>query len=190
MAISPGLAWATAARMAWVIWSSTLRRLVGTTTTARCNRPISWVDGMRASAVMKRSNCSRSAAASNSPFVSERHDIWTTVRASCPTKMCRSWTGKHSSIRMRKLRRGFDDLVRGQRQNRQHVLSLKARPGFEDLVQAQTIGQVVEQHGDRHSRAPKARSSAHYRGIDRDQIGRLHCSFRLAAARHSSAPEI
>jgi hypothetical protein len=190
METSPGLAWATASRMELVIWSRTFRRLVGTTRTARRDRPISWVDGIRASAVMKRSNCSRSAAASSSPLLSERHDIWTTVRASWPTKICRSWIGRHSSMRIRKLCRGFDDLVRGQCQNRQHILSPQARPGFEDLVQAQPIGQVVEQHRNRHPRAAKTRCSAHHRGIDRDQIGCLHGSFRLAAARLRSAPDM
>ncbi len=190
METSPGSAWATASRMELVIWSRTLRRLVGTTTTARCDRAISWVDGIRTSAVMNRSNCSRSAAASSSPFLSDRHDIWTTVRASWPTKMCRSCTGRHSSIRIRKLCRGFDDLVRGQRQNRQHVLSPQARPRFEDFVQAQPIGQVIEQHCNRHPGAAKTRCSAHHRWIDRNQVGCLHGSFRLAAARLSSAPDI
>lgn len=179
----PGLAWATVSRIRLVIWSRIFRLLVGITTTARGDPVMSWLVGIRASAVMNTSNCSRSAAASSSPFLSDRQDIWTTVRASWPTKMCRSWTGRHSSMRMRKLRRGFDDLVRGQGQNSQYVLSPKGGPRLQDLVQAQPIGQIVEQHGNRNPRPPKTRCSTHHRGIDRYQIGCLHGSFRLAAAR-------
>ena len=186
----PGLAWATVSRIGPVIRSKIFRLLVGTTTTARGDRVMSWLVGIRASAVMNISNCSRSAAASSSPFLSDRQDIWTTVRASWPTKMCRSWTGRHSSMRIRKLRRGFDDLVRGQGQNSQYVLSPQARPRLQDLVQAQPIGQIFEQHGNRHPRPPKTRRSTHHCRIDRYQIRCLHGSFRLAAARLRFASDI
>ena len=190
MRTSPGFACVTASRIALVIWSRIFRRFVGTTTTARCDPAISWVVGIRASAVMNMSNCSRSAAANSCPLFSERHDIWTTVRASWPTKMCRSWTGRHSSMRRRKLCRGLDDLVRGQCQNSQHVLSPQAGPRLEYLVQGQPVGQIVKQDCNRHPRTAKTRCSAHHRGIDRYQIGCLHDPSCIVAARRRFAPDI
>ena len=187
---APDLACMTVSSIALAIWSRTFRRLVGTTTIARCHPAISWVAGIRASAVTNTSNCSRSAEANRSPFSSERHDIWMTVRASWPTKICRSWTGRHSSMRMRNLCRRFNDLVGRQGQNSQYVLSPQAGPRFQNLVKPQPIGQVVEQRCNRYPSAAKTGRSSHHRRIDRYEIRCLHSTFHSAAARLRLTPAI
>lgn len=173
---SPGLARMIASRIALLAWPRSFRRLVGMTTIARCHPDISWVAGIRASAVTNTSNRSRSAAANNSPFSSERHDICRTVRASWPTKICRNWTGRHSSMRMRKLGGGFYDLVRRQGQNGQYILPFQAGPGLQYFINAQPVRQIVEQHSNWHPRSAKTGRSAHHGGIDGYQIGCLHGS--------------